>query len=252
MAAMSQLGSESAVHPNASLFATTHWSVVLAAKEIDSGQVAEALETLCRTYWPPIYAFTRRMGYDPATAQDLTQEFFSQFLAKDYLGHLRHQKGKFRSFLLTFLKHFLGAERAKARAQKRGGGKMLFSLDACSVEELRLIEAVPDLSAEQAFDLRWAQTVLENSLQRLREKYATKGKGALFERLKDLRPGERGELTYAELGASLNMTEEAIKTAVLRLRRRQGEILREEIAHTVTSAEDIEEEIRHFMAALRA
>jgi RNA polymerase sigma-70 factor (ECF subfamily) len=233
------------------MFASTHWSVVLAAREAGSLQADEAMESLCRTYWPPIYAFIRRTGYDPATAQDLTQGFFSQFLAKDHLGHLCHQNGKFRSFLLTFVKHFLSGERARARAQKRGGGIVFLSLDACSAEEQRLIEAVPDSSAEQAFDRRWAQTVLEKSLQRLRQEYGVKGNGELFERLKDLRPGERGELTYQELGASLNMTEEAIKTAVSRLRRRQGEILREEIAHTVSRTEDIEEEIRHFIAILR-
>jgi RNA polymerase sigma-70 factor (ECF subfamily) len=248
---MSRSGSEPGAHSSGAWFATTHWSVVLSAKEVNAAQSSQALETLCRTYWPPIYAFIRRTGFDPASAQDLTQEFFSQFLLKDHLAHLRHQRGKFRSFLLTFVKHFLSAERAKARAQKRGGGKLFLSLDDCSTEEHGLIEAVPDLSAEQLFDRRWAQAVMNKSLRRLRDEYARKGKSALFERLKDLRPGERGELTYEELGASLNMTEEALKTAVLRLRRRQGEILREEIAQTVAGSEDIEEEIRHFMAVLR-
>jgi RNA polymerase sigma-70 factor (ECF subfamily) len=210
------------------------------------------MEKLCRTYWAPVYAFIRREGHDREDARDLTQEFFAQLLAKDYLRHLRHQRGKFRSFLLTFVKHFLSAQRAKARAQKRGAGLVLFSLDACSEEERRLVEARPDLNAEQVFDRRWVQTALDNSLRRLREEYECKGKSVLFEKLKDIQPGERGELTYAELGALLGMTEEAIKTAVRRLRQRQGEILREEIAHTVARGEDIEEEIRHLLTALRA
>jgi RNA polymerase sigma-70 factor (ECF subfamily) len=233
-------------------FATTHWTVVLAAKDRSSPDAFEAMEKLCRTYWGPVYGFIRRDGHDVEAARDLTQEFFAQLLAKDHLKHLRHQRGKFRSFLLTFVKHFLSSERAKARAQKRGGGMVLISMDACSVEERQLVEAKPDLSAEQVFDRRWVQTVLENSLERLRREYLSKGKSELFELLKDIQPGERGELTYAELGAPLGMTEEAMKTAVRRLRRRQGEILREEIAQTVAHGEDIEEEVRHLMAALRA
>jgi RNA polymerase sigma-70 factor (ECF subfamily) len=237
--------------PRAQWFATTHWSVVLAAKDGDSPLAAEAMERLCRTYWAPVYAFIRREGQDATAAQDLTQEFFANFLAKDYLGHLRHQRGRFRSFLLTFVKHFLSGERAKARAQKRGGGKVFVSLEACSVEERRLVEAKSDLSAEQLFDRRWAETVLQNSLERLRADYETQGKGALFDRLKDIQPGERGDVTYAQLGASLGMTEEAIKTAVRRLRRRHAECLREEIAQTVAKAEDIDNEIRHLMAVLQ-
>jgi len=224
---------------------------VVAAKGEDSPEAAEALEKLCRTYWPPIYSFIRREGYDATEAQDLTQGFFAELLTKDYLGHLRHQRGKFRSFLLTFVKHFLSAQRTKSRALKRGGDRVFLSLDGCSAEEHRLVEAMQDLNAEQVFDRRWAQAVLENSLHRLREEYERKGKGALFEALKDIEPGERGELTYAELGTRLRMTEEAIKTAVRRLRRRHGEILRDEIAHTVTRAEDVEEEIRHLLAMLR-
>ncbi len=232
-------------------FATTHWTVVLTAKDKASPNAAEAMEKLCRTYWGPVYAFVRREGHDAEEARDLTQEFFAQLLAKDHLKHLRDQRGKFRSFLLTFVKHFLSGERAKARAQKRGGGVVLISMDACSEEERQLVEARADLSAEQVFDRRWVQAVLENSLQRLREEYAAKGKAQLFELLKDIQPGERGELTYAEIGERVGMTEDAIKTAVLRVRRRQGEILREEIAQTVARGADIEEEIRHLLAALR-
>ena len=236
----------------ADYFATTHWTVILAARDGLSPHATEAMEKLCRAYWGPLYSFIRREGHDAEEARDLTQEFFAQLLAKDYLRHLRHQEGKFRSFLLTFVKHFLSGERAKARAQKRGGGLALISLDACSEEERRLVEARPDLSAEQVFDRRWVQTALENSLRRLREEYVSRGKGQLFECLKDIQPGERGELTYAQLGEQLGMTQDAMKSAVKRLRQRQGEILREEIAHTVARGEDIEAEIRHLLTALQA
>src|SRR5437867_10449751 len=177
-----------APRPEAKWFTTTHWSVVLAAKEGGSARADEAMESLCCTYWPPLYAFIRREGHEPEEARDLTQEFFAQLLAKDYLGLLRHQRGKFRSFLLTFVKHFLCAERAKARAQKRGAGKVLFSLDGCSAEERRLASTLSDLSAEEIFDRRWAETMLDNSVERLRQEYAEKGKAALFEKLKDLQP----------------------------------------------------------------
>jgi RNA polymerase sigma-70 factor (ECF subfamily) len=249
---MSLLNPESTAHVYGTTFATTHWSVVLTAKERELPEAQAALEILCGTYWPPIYAFIRRCGYDSASAEDLTQSFFSDLLTKDYLGHLRHREGKFRSFLLTFLKHFLSSQRAKARAEKRGGGKVFVSLDGCSEEERTLAEAVPDLSAEQVFDRRWAQKVMEVSLRRLRDEYVARGKEELFDRLKDLQPGERGETSYQELGASLKMSEDAIKTAVLRLRRRQAEILREEIARTVARPEEVEEEIRYFMTVLRA
>jgi DNA-directed RNA polymerase specialized sigma24 family protein len=248
---MPGLNPESTAHAYGNTFPTTHWSVVLTAKERELPEAEAALETLCRTYWAPVYAFIRRWGYDSASAEDLTQSFFSDLLTKDYLGHLRHREGKFRSFLLTFLKHFLSSERAKATAQKRGGGKVFVSLDGCSEEERRLVEAVPDLTAEQVFDRRWAQAVMEASLHRLRDEYVARGKGELFERLKDLQPGERGESSYSEFGASLRMSEDAIKTAVHRLRRRQAEILREEIVRTAVRSEEIEEEIRYFMTVLR-
>ena len=221
------------------------------AKDGDTPQAGSAMEKLCRSYWPPIYSFIRREGYDATEAQDLTQSFFAQLLSKDYLGHLRHQRGKFRSFLLTFVKHFLSSERTKARAQKRGAGKVFISLDGCSAEERRLAEVVPDMNAEQVFDRRWAETILNTSLDRLRDEYVAKGNGPLFEKLKEIQPGERGELSYAELGALMGMSEEAIKSAVRRMRRRHGEILREEIAHTVARREDIEAEIRYLLAVLQ-
>lgn len=235
-------------------FATTHWSVVLAARLPDSSNAAAALETLCRTYWRPLYAYIRREGYGVPDAQDLTQGFFAQLLEKDYLSHLHDQRGKFRSFLLTFLKHFLSDERDKAGAQKRGGGKRVVSLDDTSIEERFLIEPAMarELSPDQAFERRWAETVLEQAANRLGAEYAASGKAALFNALKDFQPGEHGSVSYKDVGTRLEMTESAIKSAVHRLRQRHREILREEIARTVSRPEEIDAEIRHLLAVLSA
>jgi RNA polymerase sigma factor (sigma-70 family) len=231
-------------------FATTHWSLVLAAKERDSPAAAGALEELCSTYWPPLYAFIRREGYAEAEAQDLTQGFFAQLLQKHHLGHLRHREGRFRSFLLTILKHFLADERDKERAQKRGGGRTFISLDAFTREDRQKFEPADSLTPEQIFERRWAQTVLERAAGRLRDEYAAAGDAELYEQLKDLDPGKRGDLTYAELGVPLRMSESAIKSAIHRLRRRHRQILREEIAHTVTQPDEIDDEVRHLIAVL--
>jgi len=231
-------------------FTTTHWSVVLAAKDKDSPQATEALEQLSRHYWPPLYAYIRREGYERTEAQDLTQEFFARLLAKDYLQHLRHREGKFRSFLLTFLKHFLSDERDKAGAQKRGGGKTFVSLDETSAEDRYLDASSNGLSPEQIYDRRWAQTVMERALSRLRDEYVAGGKAELFEQLKDIQPGEHGEASYAEIGARLGLAKGTIASAVHRLRKQHREILREEIAQTVARPEEIDEEIRNLLVVL--
>ena len=232
------------------VFATTHWSVVLAAKRSDGLLGDAALERLCRTYWPPLYAYIRREGYSAEDAQDLTQEFFAHLLARDYLQHLRHQEGKFRSFLLTFLKHFLADERDRAGAQKRGGGKNFISLDDTSAEERHLDEPANALSPDLLFERRWAQAVMERASGRLREEYEAGGKAALFEELKDLQPGEHGAASYAEIGARLGLATGTIGSAVHRLRKRHREILREEIAQTVARPEEIDEEIRNLLAVV--
>ena len=235
----------------ASHFADTHWSVVLAAREEGSSRAADAMEKLCRTYWRPLYAYVRRQGHNPEEAEDLTQEFFAKLLAKDYLQHLQHREGKFRSFLLTFVKRFLSDERDKAGAQKRGGGKSLISLDETSAEETYLNEPRNDLSPDQIFDRRWAQSVMARALSRLRQEYVAGGKGELFDQLKDIQPGEHGESSYAEIGARLGLAVGTVKSAVHRLRRRHREILREEIAQTVARPEEIDEEIRNLLTVLR-
>jgi RNA polymerase sigma-70 factor (ECF subfamily) len=231
-------------------FADTHWSVVLAAKTKGSPQAAEALDKLCRTYWRPLYAYIRRDGHSTTESEDLTQEFFRRLLAKDYLQHLQHRDGKFRSFLLTFVKRFLSDERDKAGAQKRGGDKTFVSLDETSAEESYLSEAVSGLTPDQSFERRWAQTVMDQALGRLRAEYVASGKGALFEQLKDIQPGEHGESSYAEIGVRLGLAEGTIKSAVHRLRRRHRELLREEIAQTVARTEEIDEEIRNLLTVL--
>ncbi len=226
---------------------TTHWSVVLRARDKDSPDSDAARERLCRTYWPPLYHFLRREGHSAHDAQDLTQEFLSRFLHRDGLDHLQDQRGKFRSFLLTFLKHFLSDQRDHANAQKRGGGQQLISLDACEAEERDALGPVDGLSADQLYDRRWARAVMDEAARRLREEYTARGKSELFEQLKDLQPGEHGARSYAEIGAALGLTEQAMKNTVHSFRRRYGELLRDEIAQTVDEPAEVEAEVQHLM-----
>jgi RNA polymerase sigma-70 factor (ECF subfamily) len=246
---MSPTAERSAPPVTAQWFATTHWSVVLAARQDDPAAPA-ALEQLCRTYWPPLNAYIRREGHDATEAQDLTQEFFARLLSRDYLQQLRHQEGKFRSFLLAYLKNFLSEQRRKAGAQKRGGGYVIVSLNEPAGEDGYLLEPVDELTPDQVFERRWAQAILQTALGRLREEFAARGQAAMFERLQDYQPREPGGQSYAQLGDDLGMTEAAVKSAVQRMRRRHRELLREEIAHTVARPEEIEEELRHFRAVL--
>lgn len=248
-----------AFHPNLapsegeqgpSSFTATHWSVVLDARDGKSPVADAALETLCRTYWAPLYAFIRRDGYGPEDAQDLTQEFLTRFVHRDWLHHLKDRRGKFRSFLLTFLKHFLSDERDRANAQKRGGGHALVSLQQLAEEERALAEPTDGITAEQVFERRWAQALLDQAIGRLRQEYVAGGKEPLFDRLKDLQPGEHGDFSYAELGAQLGMSEQAMKNAVHRFRRRHRELLREEIGATVGRPSEVEEEIQHLLAVV--
>lgn len=249
---MPQVGASEHSHGTggARWFATTHWSVVWQAKQGDASTGAAALEKLCRTYWPPLYSYIRREGHDVAEAEDLTQEFFARLLARDYLRQLHHQQGKFRSFLLAYLKNFLSEQRRKAGAQKRGGERVFVSLDAAAGEEGYLHEPVDELTPDQVFERRWAQTVLQTALTRLREEYSARGQTALFDRLQDYQPREPGGRSYAQLGDELGLTEAAVKSAVQRMRQRHRELLREEVAHTVTRPEEIDEELRHFRALL--
>ncbi len=232
------------------MFVTTHWSVVLSARRKDSPQSAAALETLCRTYWYPLYAYVRRQGHPPPDAQDLTQEFFARLLQKDYLKAAAREKGRFRTFLIVALKRFLANEWDRARAQKRGGGQPLLSLDTELAEQRYRIEPVEGATADRVFERRWALTLLDHTMTRLREEFATGGKVAEFERLKACLTAERGEISYADIAAALGLSEASARVAVHRLRKRFREIFREEIAHTVSRAADIEEEVRYLMSVL--
>jgi len=236
--------------PGAGTFALTHWSVVMAAGSSDSTHARDALETLCRTYWHPIYAFVRRQGHSPHDAQDLTQEFFARFLEKNYLDGVDRAKGRFRSFLLTCLKHFLANEWDKAGAQKRGAHPILIPINVQSAETSWGLEPAESMTAEKLFERRWALTLLEQVLARLRAEYTRDGKARTFEQLKSTLSGERRSVPYAEISARLGISEGAVKVAVHRLRQRYRQLLREEIAHTVSGPDQVEDEIRALFAAL--
>jgi RNA polymerase sigma-70 factor (ECF subfamily) len=248
---MGEMDQASAKWPSSpAQFATTLWSVVLTAQAGTEPEAEVALERLCRAYWPPLYGYVRRQGYGPAEAQDLTQEFFARLIERNYLAHLRHQQGRFRSFLLTFLKHFLLEQQGRARAQKRGGGRPIVSIEQMLEEDHHALGADRTCTPDEAYDRRWAETILAGALNRLRADYAAAGQGALFEALKDFQPREPGGRSYAEIGAALGMSEAAVKSAAQRLRHRHRELVREEIAQTVTRAEEIEDEMRHLRVVL--
>lgn len=241
-------GPSDGIEPSAKvsgLFATTHWSVVLTAGRARSPQSAEALEDLCRTYWYPLYAYVRRRGYSVEDAQDLTQAFFAHLLSRDFLGGVGPEKGRFRSFLLACLKHYLADEWEKARAAKRGGVGFEGWLDLEQAEDRYQLEACVEASPENMYERRWALDLLDRTLGRLRQDAPASGRDAVCDELQGCLLGERPEETYAQLGMRLGMSETAVKVAVHRLRRRYRELLRDEIAHTVTRLEEVEEELRY-------
>jgi RNA polymerase sigma factor (sigma-70 family) len=232
------------------VFVTTHWSVVLSARKKDSPQSAAALETLCRTYWYPLYAYVRRQGHSPPDAQDLTQGFFARLLQKDYLKAAAREKGRFRTFLIVALKRFLANEWDRDRAQKRGGGQLPLSLDTELAEERYRIEPVEGATADKIFERRWALTLLDRTLTRLRDEFTAAAKAEEFKLLKTCLTAERGDISYAGIAETLGQSEGTVRVAVHRLRKRFREIFREEIAHTVSSPEEIEEEVRYLMGVL--
>lgn len=230
------------------LFATTHWSVVLAAGKDDSAQGRQALETLCQTYWPPIYGFLRRMGYGSADAADLTQEYFAQLLRKNLPGRADPEKGRFRSFLLHTVKQFVADQRSKARAKKRGGGIVLLSLDV-QPEEGRIEHGVGySISPERVFERRWVGIILDRVTLRLRQEYAAAGREEAFAQLQSFQPGEQPEIPYEEAARRMGVSLPAVKSAIHRMRRRHGELLRQEIAQTVANPAEIDEEVRYFIS----
>ena len=231
-------------------FTTTHWSVVLEAQG-QSPAAQEALEKLCRTYWRPVYGFVRRQGIRPEEAEDLTQGFFALLLERRDLDAVRKEKGRLRSYLLTALKHFLTSEQRRAMTVKRGKGQQLIPLEELRANERVEMEAADPLSADRLYERRWALTLMEQVLRRLKDDYCTAGNGALFDLLKQLLPDEPGAQSRAEIASQLGMTDNALRQAFHRFRHRYQLLLREEISHTVAVASDVEDELRHLITVLR-
>ncbi len=229
------------------VFQTTHWSVVLEAKD---GESFAALGQLCRAYWFPLYAFVRRQGHDVHDAQDLTQGFFELFLAKHYLKDVEREKGRFRSFLLASLKHFLANEWKKAGRQKRGGGIDIISFDAVEAEERLRMEPADLSEAETLFDRRWARTVLGSVMAKLRTEFEQSGRGDRFQELSALIFQEPAPGDYTRLAAQWRVTESGVRSSVQRMRQRYTALFREEIAHTVNDPRDVDGEIVHLLKAL--
>ncbi len=233
-------------------FTTTHWSVVLAAGQRASPNSRRALATLCERYWFPLYAYVRRSGFSSHDAEEMTQEFLAQLIEKDYLRDVDRQRGKFRSFLLAALKHFLSKQRDRARAKKRGGGRCAFSLDFRDAESRYKLEPADDLTPERLYERRWALTLLDQVVQRLQQEFSDAGKSAVFERLKGALTGGRDSPSYRQIAEDLAMTEGSVKAAVHRLRRRYRELLKSEIAQTVEDPAEVDDELNDLFAAVRA
>jgi DNA-directed RNA polymerase specialized sigma24 family protein len=231
-------------------FVTTHWSVVLLACDSQSPGARAALETFCRDYWYPLYAYVRRQGYAPSDAQDLTQEFFARLLEKKWVAEADPARGKLRSYLLAALKHFLANEWHQSRRLKRGGGREVVALDAASAEERYALEPLDLATPDRLYDRRWALTLLARTQDRLREEMMAAGQGERFEALEPTLVGERTVIPYHELGERFGVTETAIKSSVLRLRRRFRALLREEVGQTLGNIEEIDGELASLFAAL--
>src|SRR5438046_921694 len=232
-------------------FTTTHCSVVLQAQG-ESPAAQEALEKLCRTYWRPIFAFLRRQGIGPTEAEDITQGFVAQLLERRSLDAVRKEKGRLRSYLLGALKYFVADEQRRAMAIKRGKGQRLIPLEELRADERIDMEPSDPMTAEMIYERRWALTVLKRVLSRLKDEYVAAGNAALFDALKELLPDEPGSPSQAEIAALLGMTENAVRQAFYRFRQRYQSLLREEIADTVATPGDIEDELRHLIAVIRA
>lgn len=265
LATAGRLWAMSATHPSAdrsatlpssddarryATFVTTHWSVVLAAGRSDTTRAQAALARLCQAYWYPLYAYVRRRGYQPHDAQDLTQEFFARLLAQNWLAQADRERGRFRTFLLAALSHFLANEWDKARAKKRGGEVQLVPLQLDSAETRYGQEPADPLTPEQIFERRWALALLDEVLSALRTEHAAAGTEEMFDALKPCLVGDRQTQPYAALATKLGMTEGAVKVAVHRLRQRYRQLLREEIANTVANPGEVDEEMHHLFAVL--
>jgi RNA polymerase sigma-70 factor (ECF subfamily) len=232
-------------------FHTTHWSVVLAAREADSSEAPKALELLCQTYWYPLYGFVRRRGFTVEDAQDLTQDFFSRLLQRDFLKNVAREKGRFRTFLLAALKNFLASEWRREKAVKRGGRQVIVSWDELQAEERYAHEPAVEMAPEQFFEQRWAMAVMEQAMDRLSKEFEASGKPELFKCFKPYLSSEGSKADYGAAAAQLGMTPGAVAVAVHRLRRRFSELLRTVVGHTVAGPDQVEEEVQFLARALQ-
>src|SRR5262245_43588435 len=231
-------------------FAPTSWTDVMAAQRGGSPEAAAALEKLCRAYWYPLYAYIRRKGYEPYKAQDLNQEFFYRLLKENYLGAVDRRRGKFRSFLLAAVNHFLSNQRDYERAAKRGGGYQLVSLDEEDAEGRFKMEPASDLSPEKIFERNWFLTLFDQALARLREEQTAAGRPELFDQLKQFLIEDAHACDYRAAATQLNMTPNAVAVTVHRLRERYKKLVHEEVVRTVGDPSEIEGELRRFFAVL--
>jgi len=245
-------GGRSFMTPNTQTgsFHTTHWTVVMAARDKDAAIAREALASLCSTYWYPLYAFIRRNGTPPHQAEDLTQEFFFRLLERQSLDKVQPSAGKFRSFLLACLKNFLTNEWERSRVQRRGGGRPLIPLDGVDASARYALEPVDHRTPEALFERQWAFAMLERTLAELRREYAAAEKSELFEALQGFLPGVPGNASRAELAVQRGMTVGALDVAIHRLRQRFGALLREQVARTVSNAAEVDEELRYLISLL--
>jgi RNA polymerase sigma-70 factor (ECF subfamily) len=232
------------------VFATTHWSVVLAARDADSTCAREALSRLCQTYWYPLYAYARRCGNSPHDAQDLTQAFFAQILEENWVAKSDPQRGRFRSFLLSSMRHFMVNEWKKENRQKRGGGQTILSLNDDSAENRYQLEPMEKRTPEVLFERGWALSLLDSVLAKLEAEYRSEGKSDWMEVMRPALTSERGSINYAEIAKQLALTETTARVAVHRLRQQYRKMLRAEVAHTVAAPEEVDEELRHLFKVL--
>ena len=235
--------------PHSMQFSTTHWSLVLAAGRRGTLESDSALERLCKSYWPPLYAYVRRRVFDVHEAQDLTQAFFERLLDRDFLLAANPERGRFRAFLLTAFKHFLSREWEKSKAQKRGGGRLRISFDFVAQDAM---QPVDQQTPDKIFERQWAITLLGRVMQQLQRDMERGGKGRQFELLKHVLSGENSEVTLAAVAAELGQTETATRMAASRMRQQYRELLREEISQTLLSPEDVDDEIRSLFAAFES
>ena len=247
---MLKAGTESQRSESQGVFATTHWSVIAAAADTESPQAQEALADLCRAYWYPIYAHIRSRGYNPHDAQDLTQGLFLRLLQKDFLMRVKPQKGRFRSYLLGAVKHFLADESERKNAQKRGGGKVHISFDAMEAEDRFLTEQADDQTPDRLFDRRWAWSLLDGVMERLRAEQTEESNAAVFEALRPHLVAGAEDKSYASVASALGVSETAVRQAVCHLRQRYHRLFWDEISHTVSTRIEAEEEVRYLCSVI--